>query len=135
MAVLAEGISAIVKVSSIERIIPGGWEGFKGMVENHTLCADGEVARIGFMAPADVHAFTQLLEGHGLCYLREGEAIDLVVADQQRGLCAKSDWAEFGRIPWEGDDEKPVPAVRLKGSAINRLITPDGWTYEDSLSA
>jgi len=57
MAVLVEGISIILKASAITDKYPGGWESFKAEVPNQTLCADGELIRIGFMSPDDVKGF------------------------------------------------------------------------------
>jgi hypothetical protein len=134
MAVLAEAISVIVRGDSIESKFPGGWVAFMGWVQNQTLCGDREIARIGFMSPDDTRGFIQELETQGLQYLNDGEAVDIVVADQQRGLAARCNWAEFGRIPWGGDDSKPVPAVRMVDSASSELMTPDGWDFEGSLA-
>ena len=132
MAVLAEATSVIVKFDSIEKRIPGGWEAFTGWVQNNTLCADGEVARVGFRSPDEAEEFIEALEAQGLQRQRDGEAADLVVSDQQRGLAATCDWAEFGRIPWRGDDKKTVPAVRLVNAKCTELMTPIGWVYEGS---
>lgn len=133
MAVLAEAISVIVKADSINRQFPGGWEAFMGWVRNRTLCADNEVARVGFMSPSDAKAFISELETLGLRYLEHDKAIDIVVADQQHGLQGACDWAQFGRVPWEGDMEKQVPAVRLIRSTLQELVFPDGWSYEGSI--
>lgn len=87
------------------------------------------------MNPQDVKQFTEDLAAHGLIYLSDGSAQDVVVADQQRGLATPCSWAEFGRINWEGDSSKRVAACRLVGSSISQLVTPDGWTYDDSLTS
>jgi hypothetical protein len=134
MAVLAEAISVIVRADSIEAKFPGGWDSFMGWVENRTLCADHEIARVGFMSPADTKGCLDQLIENGLIYLADGEAVDIVVSDQQRGFAVPCGWAEFGRISWNGDDQKMVPAVRLKGSKITELMTSEGWTFEGSLS-
>ncbi len=60
MAVLVEGISLVVRLEALQEKIPGGWEAFRSSVPNSTLCADGEVARVGFMSPADVEAFVRV---------------------------------------------------------------------------
>ena len=46
-----------------------------------TLCADGSLARVGFMSPADTKIYVDGLEQKGLTYLRDGKAVDLVVVD------------------------------------------------------
>lgn len=135
MAVLVEGISVIVRADRIEEAVPGGWDAFKLSVRNRTLCGDNEVVRVGFMSPADAKAYVDELECWGLRYLYDGQAIDLVVADQQRGLMAKCGWAGCKKIDWRGDPKKRVTVAWLKGGECNQVLVPDGWTYEGSLTA
>ena len=73
MTVLVEGISVVVRASALDRY-PGGWSAFKAAVPNQTLCADGELIRVGFMHPADVQAYVSELEQLGLRYLVDGSA-------------------------------------------------------------
>jgi hypothetical protein len=134
MAVIVEGISVIIKASAIIDKYPGGWESFKARVPNNTLCADGELIRIGFMAPNDVKAIIDDLMPHGIIYLQDKKSQDLVVVDQIRGFAAKCEWAEFGKIDWQGDPKKKVSACRAVGSKIEEVLTPDGWDYDRSLS-
>jgi hypothetical protein len=135
MAVLVEGISVIIKAQAIIERYPGGWPEFEANPPNKTLCADNELIRVGFMTPDDAKAFVERLSECGIHYLHKGKAVDLVIADQQRGLAAHCDWAEFGRIDLDGDPEKKVGACRLVGSAVNQIVMPDRWTYESSLSS
>ena len=135
MAVLVEAISVIVRADSIAEKFPGGWERFRGECPNNTLCADGELVRVGFMAPHDVKPFIDHLSTHGLTYLADGVAQDIVVADQQRGLAVPCDWAEFGRVDLHGKSGKQVTACRLTGSTVTELVTPDGWLYDGSISS
>jgi hypothetical protein len=135
MAVLVEGISVIFRVDAIEEKYPGGWEGFARDCPNNSLCADGDLARVGFMSPKDTNRFVSLLSSRGLTYLDNGKAEDLVVADQQRGFAASCDWAELGEVPAPGTASEHVVACRAAKSEEQLLMTPDGWTYEDSLSA
>lgn len=134
MAVLVEGISVIVRSDRILESVPGGWEAFKRSVRNETLCADDEVVRVGFMSPADAEAYVGELDRWGLRYLESGQAVDLVVADQQRGLMAKCDWAGCRKVSWQGDANKRVTVAWLKGGSCNQVLVPDGWTYEGSLT-
>jgi hypothetical protein len=57
MAVLIEAISVFVRVDAIRERYSGGWEAFREAVPNQTLCCDDELARIGFMNPADVERY------------------------------------------------------------------------------
>lgn len=135
MAILIEAISVVLNANSVITKYPGGWEQFVADVPNKTLCADGELARIGFMMPQDAKAYVESLARHGLIYLCDGNAQDFVIVDQQRGFAAPCDWAEFGRVDWQKDSAKKVAACRAIGSQASKLVTPDGWTYEGSLSA
>ena len=55
-------------MDSINEKFPCGWIGFKDHVPNQTLCADNELARVGFMTPEDVKNFVGALECAGLVY-------------------------------------------------------------------
>lgn len=134
MAVLVEGISVIIKASTIVDKYPDGWEGFKANVPNNTLCADGELVRIGFMNPSDVKVFIESLEDYGIIYQKDNSSNDLVVVDQLHGFASKCDWAEFGKIDFNNDPNKKVSACRIIGSKIKQIVTPDGWDYDKSLS-
>lgn len=133
MAVLVEAISVIVRADRLLEAFDGGWEAFKAIVPNDTLCADGELARVGFLAPDAVEHFCQVLEREGLVLFRDGQAADVVIADQQRGFTLPCDWAEIGTINWQGDPAKKTPCCRLMGSEVRQIITPDGWDWENSL--
>jgi len=134
MAILIEGISVIIRATTLLSKFPGGWESFKKIVPNKTLCADNEIVRVGFMFPEDVESFVKKIQQMGLEFLREGEAVDIAVADQMRGLTSKCDWLEFGHVNM-GDDGPKVATCRLVGSNIMEVVTPPDWEYEKSLSS
>ena len=134
MAVLIEGTSVVVRVDALLQRFPGGWEAFKHIVPNQTLCADNEIVRIGFMSPQDVEPFVKKLQAAGLEFLRDGEAIDIAVADQIRGLMSKCTWLEFGQVDMSGKGQR-VAACRLVGSQLMQVVTPPGWQFEGSLSS
>lgn len=132
MAVLVEGISVIIRADCLQNFET--WDAFKEIVPNGTLCADGELVRVGFMSPDGVQAFLETLKSHGLRFNDDGPAIDIVIADQQHGFTSACDWADFGHIDWENDPEKPVAAARFLGSRVRQVLTPDGWIYDRSLT-
>jgi hypothetical protein len=134
MAVLVEGISVITRADSLLNKFRGGWEQFERTVPNNTLCADGEIARVGFTTPVDVEQYTQRLQESGLEYMRDGDAIDFTVADAIHGILSTCSWLEFGRVPVAGTDER-VAACRLVGGKSKELITPPDWQFATSLSA
>lgn len=134
MAVLIEAISVVVRVTSIHDKLAGGWAGFESLVPNATLCCDNEIARVGFMVPEDVEQFTAKLESNGLESITDGESVDIVVMDQNRGPTSKCAWAEFGHIDLDGNPDRTIAACRLAGSGELQLFTPEGWEYEASLS-
>ncbi|GMU73528.1 MAG: hypothetical protein AMXMBFR42_29810 [Burkholderiales bacterium] len=130
VSVLVEAISVIVDRNAIDARFPGGWDAFVRFVPNPTLCADPFLARVGFMHADDVRAFVEALEARGLRHLRDGNAVDVVVVDQQRGPTTRCDWVEFGK----SEGEFRVSACRRLGAPDVQLATPEGWTYEGSLS-
>jgi hypothetical protein len=134
MAVLIEAISVVVRADTILNKFPGGWDGFKNIVPNTTLCADNEIARVGFMTPQDVESFVKKLQSNGLEFLRDSEAVDIAVADQMRGLTSKCSWLEFGYVNMGGTGSR-VAACRLAGSQVMEVVTPPGWEFEGSLSS
>jgi Flp pilus assembly protein TadD len=132
MAVLVEAISVIVRREAIARRYEGGWPGFVADGVNSTLCADSDIARIGFMHPDDVHAFVRRLEHHGFVFLdATGAAVDIVVVDQREGPTTPCAWIEFFRQDVPGGT---VSAARLSGSQEKSLVCPNGWEFEHSLS-
>jgi len=132
MAVLIEAISVVVRRTAIEATYPGNWESFRLRAPNATLCADDNLARVGFMQPSDAESFVNELAQHGLIYLENGAAKDLVVIDQQRGPAVPCSWIEFGRV--ELAPSQQVAACRATDDTKDVLATPDSWKYEGSLS-
>jgi hypothetical protein len=134
MAVLIECISVVIRADSLRNKFPGGWEAFKEIVPNKTLCADDELVRVGFMTPDDVKLFVSRLEKYGLEYRKDDESVDMVVVDQLSGFLHKCSWAEFGIVDLDGNKEQLIKACRLVGSTTKEIVTPEGWKYKGSLS-
>lgn len=131
MAVLCEAISVVIRADALIEAY-GTFEAFKEKdLPNQTLAADGELVRVGFMTPDDVRAFIATLAEHGLRHIVEGNAKDLAVVDQLRGPTTPADWLEFCYVIMSGNR---VAAARLAGSSLDQVLTPDGWTFEGSLS-
>ncbi len=135
MAVLVEGISVIVRLDRLQERYPGGREAFERRVPNNTFCCDDELARVGFVDPSEVRNFVDHLAESGLRYIVDGEAQDLVVADQQKGFMALCDWAECVIIELAGDPIKRVACCKLKGSESTEFALPDEWQFEESLTS
>jgi hypothetical protein len=134
MAVLIEAISVVIRADALLAAYGGDWDAFKDTVPNETVCADGELVRVGFMSPADVEAYVTQLRGVGLTYLDDGSAKDLVVVDQMRGPTVPCEWIEFGHVNLDNDPRIRVAACRLNGSAQSVLVRPEGWRFSGSLS-
>jgi hypothetical protein len=127
MAVLLEAISVIVRIEAIQEHYPGSWDAFRDAAPNQTLCADSQLARIGFMSRVDVESFIKELEKYGLIYMDDGVCVDIAVADQQRGFAIKCDWAQCGSVSIDGNNIKACQAIEDDSF---QLMTPDGWQYE-----
>lgn len=142
MAVLVEAISVLVRKDSVVSKMAGGEERFRLLIPNATYCDDGEIARVGFLNPADVGSFIDELEDAGLTFLKDGKCVDLAVCDQQKGLTADCDWIEFWHIPWEDgkiasawlfEGERRGHGMHLKSTSF-KLVTPLDWEFKGSLS-
>ena len=143
MAVLVEGISVIVRRDSIEYKFDGGWNQFLKIIPNQTLCFDDEIARVGFMAPNDVEKYIDDVVSQGLVFLRNREAVDIVVVDQLQGPTTPCNWLEFTRTDYQGEGEisvcwffegeRPFNGIYLRTEKM-KVHTPKGWNYESSLS-
>lgn len=142
MPVLLEALSVVLRAEAVIKRHAGGWETFAAKVPNGTLCADGHLARVGFLAVDEAKAYCGHLEAQGLQGLNEsGEAVDYAVVDQMRGHLAPCPWLELGLVTCvEGGAEMgQVLAARLKGvqyegDAADKVVTPVGWTWADSLT-
>lgn len=133
MAVLVEAISVVVRLDAIDARFVGGWAAFLASAPNRTLCADADLARVGFMAPQDVLAYVTELEAGGLVCLCKGEAQDLAVLDQLHGPTVNAPWLDFGTI--DVDEFKGrVGACRLLGSIDEQVAAPIGWKFQGSMS-
>ena len=134
MAVLIEGNSVVIRADAINTKFKGGWNAFKDLVPNQTMCADNELVRVGFMSPSDVEAFIKKLERNGLDFLRGSDAVDIAVADQLRGLSSPASWLEFGHISLGGDPSRTIAACRFTNGAVTKVVMPPDWSFEGSLS-
>ena len=144
MAVLIEGISVVVRRTSIDRRFDGGWDAFVARVPNATLCTDGLLARVGFMGPNAVGRFVKDLQTGGHEFVRSRNCADIVVIDQQEGPTVPCDWIEFARIPfgnaggvvsaaWLFEGPRIAAGIHTPGLKFD-LATPAGWQFEGSLS-
>ena len=116
MTVMIEFVNVLVPVSRINEIYPGGIEAYERDAPNRSFDCDGELARIGFMSPADADSFIRELEKCG--FRTTQDEADIAVVDMIMGTFC----------PW-------IEVVREEGSMIQgaRLIEeklpdpPEPW--------
>jgi len=60
MAVLAEGISVIVRFDAIARLMDDEWANFVAIVPNRTLYGDNELVRVGLISERGIGASSQV---------------------------------------------------------------------------
>lgn len=125
--VLVEGICVLVRMDAIHRRQPGGWRAFRALVPNRTLCADAELARVGFTGESEAVAFAEGLQKLGLKHLWEGRAIDIVVVDQVRGPLAPCDWLALQQVKLTPTGPR-ILAACIKGGRISSVAVPEGWS-------
>ena len=120
MSVLAEAISVVVQLSTLNTKYPGGADQYQRDCLNNSYCADQYLARVGFMTPADVKQFVAHLENSGMVFVRDGRVVDIAVVDQFQGLTAPCDWLGGGRHPdgysavWYAGT---IPGIRLNAGS------------------
>jgi hypothetical protein len=128
MAVLAEAISVIVRIDSLNMKYPGGSTAYARACPNSTYCQDSSLTRVGFMTPGDVGRFIAGLLPHGLEFVSNGEYQEIAVVDQHRGLMAPCRWLSFGK------HQDGYSFVWLAGGPEGELLAPSGWSPENSRS-
>lgn len=128
MAVLVEGISVVARVATVEDRYPGGLAGFVADRPNQALCCDDELVRVGFMMPSDVGEFLERLRAAGFDNHDLREWLDAAVVDQRTGPTLPCRWLAY--CTYDPD----IRAAYLAGSDPGKLIVPDVWEYEGSLS-
>ena len=133
MAVLIEGTSVVVRASAVRTKYEGGAAAFIREIPNKSFCADGELARVGFLAPDDVKAYVGHLERRRLVYHRNQGAIDLVAVDQLTGLCVPCEWASFGSTFRDRAKTQPIKVCCANPTEFKHVVVPDGWEFSVSL--
>ena len=146
MPVLCEALSVVVRRDSIDKHLQGGWQNFIRKIPNSTFCTDGELARVGFMAPDPMIDFIKSLQRNGLQFDQMSdsksevrEIDDIIVVDQIRGPTAECSWIEFGKLPlgehkvsacwlFEGERKGYGLHFSLKES---KFAVPKNWTPDD----
>lgn len=127
MAVLVEGISVIVRVSSIRQKFPGGGGSFRNLIPHQRFCMDGQLVSVCFMAGNDVRAFAEELERHGLTVFDGQAFMDVAVVDMHKGVLAPAPWLASVTT------QTGIRFVYLTDQGIGEAVVPDGWQEEGSL--
>lgn len=136
MAVLIEGICVAVLNTSIAHSFSGGAAAFQRAIPNVNHCTDGEVTRVGFMAPPDVRAFVEQLEANGLLYVGPDEnAHTIAVVDQGEGFMRPCNWLTFERAQIDDDPTHIGAICRAVPTAVQTVAVPAQWNFATSLTA
>ena len=135
MRVLIEAFSVVIKTEEIKSKWPGGWSQFKTAVPNKTLCADGNLVRVGFMNYDDALEYSSLLEAEGITEASEEKEGGYVHISQLQGPKTRPVWMEFGHVSKSTGSNMRVAMCRLTGDQDTNVVMPEGWVYEDSVSA
>jgi hypothetical protein len=136
VAVLIEGICAVVRNDVVARSYRGGASAFQSAIPNVNHCTDGELTRVGFMAPDDVRAFVGVLESGGLLYVgANGNAETIAVVDQREGFMRPCNWLTFGHAQIDTDPGHVGAICRAIPTSTERVAVPADWNFEHSLTA
>jgi hypothetical protein len=129
MSVLVEAINVIVRQETLARKYPGGAEAYARDCPNKTFCADDHLTRVGFMNPAEVQNFVDVLVSFGFVFHDGEKFVDIAVVDQTVGLTAACCWLDTGRFP-EG-----FSGCWLVGTEDTWTAFPEGRTPENVIAA
>jgi len=133
MAVLIEALSVVIRLETIIDKYPGGVDQYIEDCPNNTLCLDDDLVRVGFMTGHDLFDFIGSLERLGLKYIDDDEFDEIAVVDQYDGIVRPCDWLEYlNLVIFEGDLR--ISICKIKGSTIDSIAFPQGWSYQNSLS-
>lgn len=128
MAVICESLSVIIRIDRIKDEF-GSIENFISSVPiNQTFCHDKDLIRVGFMTPDYIRDFIDQLAIHGLKFLDNGSAVDVVVVDMMRGPTTPCQWVECQKLHL--GNNRFVTAAKLVGSDEEQLFTPLDWSYD-----
>jgi hypothetical protein len=127
MSVLVEAITVIFRNDTAEALIHGGVDAIGQNPPNGSFRTDGNITAIGFMTPDDVGEFVNSLKRRGFVFVKDSLSIDIAVCDQNQGFTVENDWLGTDV------DERGVRYCWLLGKNPDEMITPGGWTYENSL--
>lgn len=134
MAVLIEAYSVVIKGDEILKKWPGGWKAFEDAVPNQTLCTDGSLVRVGFMAHVDAIEYCKTLSANNLNVVTREHDGDYVLVGQLEGPVIQPDWLQFESMEKADDESKQIAVCRLKGDTRPGLSAPIGWKYKGSMS-
>ena len=65
MAILVEIISVILRIDAMDEAYPGGWACLQAEWPQEMVCADGELARVGFTDVGEARNFVSSLIPYG----------------------------------------------------------------------
>jgi hypothetical protein len=135
MAVVVGAISVIIRVEAVKKSFFGGVANFVKLIPNKTMCSDGLLCRVGFMALEDAEFFINQMFANGLAETADEsvENQEIAIATQNSGLLFPCAWIEVAEVNLL-NEEGAVLVASLKGVAPLPLAVPVGWTYEDHKS-
>jgi hypothetical protein len=120
MGVLAEAVSVVIRVATVETRLPGGIAEYARQSPNNTYCTDGQVCRVGFMSPADAQDHLEHLQSLGFSPPGRNGSPEVAIIDQDSGFLHPCDWLQLGR---QGD----VTVTWLRGTELTHFVAPPGW--------
>jgi hypothetical protein len=110
---LAEVISLIIRVGTVEARFPGGMVEYARHCPNGTFCTDGEICRVGFMHFADAQKCAEQLQSLGFL------PSEIALTNDSEFLWP-CDWLQLRR-------QAGVAVARLQGTELTSMMTPGWW--------
>lgn len=131
MAVVVEAYTVLIRIEAIKSSLAGGVSRFLQLVPNQTLCSDGVLCRVAFMALEDAIFFSNQLFAEGITPATDEaiESSDIALALHTGKMICPCTWIQLDQFEI-GAPEKLVWGATVKGWEELPLAFPEGWSYE-----
>jgi len=89
MSVLIEGVSVVVRKTTIEAKYRGGLARYAADCPGRRYCADEHLTAVAFSVLDDAYRWVRRLEIHDLVFIRKGAFVDTAMVEKLRGPTRK----------------------------------------------
>jgi hypothetical protein len=131
MSLRVEAFCVVIRKPALEALYPRGVDGFllhssMRSAEHRYVCTDDHLVCLSYYTPDAAERAIVPLINAGLTDIDDDEFVDLAIVDQRYGPTLQCTWLTWAHHP-DG-----YTSAWLTGELPGELITPIGWTIEQS---